>query len=298
MRMLLLFGVLVSSVGLPSFARAAETGTVEVTRTIVTSEWSPPSPDPMGLTWDRAARRLLVVDSEVEETARWRGVNLFRMTRRGRATDGSSLMAFTDEPTDIVHVPGTGRYFVSSDGPDRVYEVFPGKDARAFTGDDRVSEINLLRFAFEKDKARDIEGLAFGAGSLWLVDEAGAEMFRLRPGRDARWSGRAQRDNIMVHWDTAGGDQPIPEGVEFAPRSGTLLVVSNRPNSDISEFTKRGKLVAVYDGSAVGSHSPSGLRWAPSVGRGKSLYMTDRGIDNDRRPNENDGRIFELRLSS
>ena len=298
MRILALTGVFASSLLLPTAAGAAPTRATRVIQTIVTSEWSPPSPDPMGLTWDPVERRLLVVDSEVEETTRWRGVNLFQMTRRGRLTSGASLMSFTDEPIDIVHVPGTSRYFVSSDGPDRVYEVFAGRDDRPFTDDDRVAEINLLRFAFEKDKARDIEGLAFGAGSLWLVDEASTEVFRLRPGRDGRWSGRSQRDNVMGHWDTASGDQPTPEGIEFLPRSKTLLVVSNRANSDITEFTRRGRLVAVYDGSTIGSHSPSGLRWAPaSAGGGKSLYLTDRGIDNDRRPNENDGRVFEIRLS-
>src|SRR6476646_2234223 len=55
-----------------------------VVRMALTSVWSTPSPDPMGLTYDPRTRRLLISDSEVDEIpALWKGKNFFVARRKG-----------------------------------------------------------------------------------------------------------------------------------------------------------------------------------------------------------------------
>jgi hypothetical protein len=268
---------------------------VEVVREFDTSAWSPPSPDPQGLVWAPRLRRLVVVDSEVDEMGIWAGANLFTARRTGALTSTSSLLPFTAEPNDIVRDPATGHFLIVSDHPRRMYEIAKGPDHRFFTSDDVVVVTNLTTGAFTDARIRDAEGLAIGAGSLWIESERDREVFRVRPGPDGRWSGDYAADNRVTHWDTRPLGQIQPEGIEFDRASGHLLIVSNAQDSPITEVNKSGRLVRTYDAS-IGSDSPSGLRFVPGRHGGRTLYMTDRGVDNNSDPNENDGRIFELRL--
>jgi len=278
-------------------ADAAPSPHVEQVRVIDTAAWSPASPDPQGLVWAPRLHRLLVVDSEVDETGAWDGANLFAARRTGRLTSSASLLAYTAEPNDIVRDPATGHFLIVSDHPRRMYEVAKGSDHRFFTADDVVVVTNLTTGAFVDARIRDAEGLAIGGGSLWIASERDREVYRVRPGPDGRWSGAYAADNRVSHWDTRALGQSQPEGIEFDHHSGHLLIVSNEPGSDITEANKAGRFVRAYDLSSISSNSPSGLRFAPGRhGHGRALYLTDRGVDNGSDPNENDGRIFELRL--
>lgn len=288
---------LIGGIGTP--AGAVPSVQVRLAKVTPTWNWSSPSPDPQGVVWAPRLHRLLIVDSEVEETRLWAGANLFQARRNGALTSTASLLSFTAEPNDIVRDPKTGHYFVVSDRPRRLYEIAKGPDRRFFTDDDIVTSANLLMGAFADAKIRDAEGVAIGAGSLWIASDQNKAVYRIRPGADGRWTGSFAADDKISQWSTRPVGQLNPEGIEFDVRSGHLLLVSNDVTSDISEVTKGGRLVRVYDLLAIGSDSPSGLRFAPaSGGNGRSLYMTDRGIDNASQPNENDGRFFELRLPS
>src|SRR2546430_15402900 len=74
----------------PPVISAAVAGTIKacLIHTIDTSRWSPPSPDPMGITL-LANGHLLISDSEVEECVYdsppvyWHGVNLFEADLSG-----------------------------------------------------------------------------------------------------------------------------------------------------------------------------------------------------------------------
>ncbi|MGZ4103813.1 MAG: hypothetical protein ACXVP8_00975 [Actinomycetota bacterium] len=57
---------------------------------------------------------------------------------------------------------------------------------------------------------------------------------------------------------------------------------------------------ATIDISASGIVHPSGITIAPGSKqpRTRSLYVTDKGIDNNNKPSENDGQLFEFSLSS
>ncbi|TIN81703.1 MAG: RTX toxin, partial [Mesorhizobium sp.] len=52
---------------------------VTLAHTILTSQWSPPSPDPTDIVYISHLGTLLVADSEVEEMSIFTGKNLFQM---------------------------------------------------------------------------------------------------------------------------------------------------------------------------------------------------------------------------
>jgi hypothetical protein len=278
-------------------APAAPLESATVAKVTATSEWRYPSPDPMGVTYVAPLHRLVVVDSEVEETRLFRGKNAFLSRPNGTQRRVFSTLRYTEEPTDVVWLGGK-RFVVTSDGPDRTYFVKPGPDGRMFSKDDRVSVFRHRIGRFRDDPPTDVEAIAFGDGALWLADGTSAEVYRVEPGHDGRWAGRGQWDNVLVtHWNTAQFGIEDPEGMVFVPSSGTLLLVGNQRNSDIVEVTTDGELVRIFDGSDMGWRSPSGLALAPAPsGNGTSLFLTDRGVDNDQLPRENDGRLFEVSI--
>ena len=305
-------GISLVVLGLPGPA-IAESRASSVVDVVETSTWSPPSPDAVGLTYDPVSARLLVVDSEVEEmSTRYAGVNGWIVQTDGGVddtfvtVDPATGSFYTAEPTDITRDPSTGNFFISSDGPDRAFEVDPGPDGRMGGGDDVVvGDIRTLVGPFAQYPAHDVEGIAYGDGALYLANgvtaPAGnpiADIYEVLPGPDGLWSGSGQWDNVVSHWDTAGLGQSNPEGVTYDPETGHLLIVSNVSGSDIAETTTDGVLVGVIEGSGLTIRSASGLALAPaSDGSGDShLYVTDRGVDNALNPSENDGRIFELAM--
>jgi hypothetical protein len=62
--------------------------------------------------------------------------------------------------------------------------------------------------------------------------------------------------------------------------------------------TPTGELVGTLDISAAGAKKPAGLALAPSSvdPNQMSLYIVDRGVDNNSNPNENDGKVYEFQL--
>jgi hypothetical protein len=86
-----------------------------------------------------------------------------------------------------------------------------------------------------------------------------------------------------------------PESVEFNPETGTLYTV-NADGDKIVEFSTSGALVSEIDISYLPLVRPSGLAYAPrsTDSTKKSFYISDRRIDNDADPSENDGRLYEV----
>ncbi|MEN8158602.1 MAG: hypothetical protein ABFS41_00875 [Myxococcota bacterium] len=63
----------------PALAQVVDPGTI--VQTIDTSLWSPPAPDPAGITYRPGSGDLLTCDSEVEEMTIFAGVNLWTNKR-------------------------------------------------------------------------------------------------------------------------------------------------------------------------------------------------------------------------
>src|SRR5690606_5088078 len=88
-----------------------------------------------------------------------------------------------------------------------------------------------------------------------------------------------------------------PEGIAFNFDSSTLYVIGHPPDT-LFEFTIGGTLVQTIDISDAGARKPAGLALGPgSQNPGQmSIYIVDRGVDNNSDPDENDGKLYEFSL--
>ena len=279
---------------------AAAAGTV-VKQKIRTFEWSVPSPDPTGLAF-LANGRLLVVDSEVEETALDRGKNFWRITTSGDVLKTMSTLDFTNEPTDVAVDRTRNVWYFSTDSDHngvngRIFIVGMGPDGQFGTGDDRRRSFGTGNLTID---VPDPEGLAFGGGSLWIGGGSGRKVVRIQPGPNGRIDGKdaaAGGDDVITSFGVGQFGITDLEGIEYGPNRH-IYVLGNQPNANIVELTKSGSKVREIDLSAAKLRAPSDLAWGPASGNpdNKNFYIADRGIDNNADPNENDGRIIEVKI--
>jgi hypothetical protein len=264
-----------------------------VIRVTKTSSWRHPSPDPMGLAYLPSKHRLIVADSEVDEMRLFDGINVFTSTVAGRPKRGVDATPYTDEPADVA-VGRRGRTLLFSDDlSDRIFVVRRGRDGRWGSDDDRVRSFSTRPFG-----SRDPEGLGYGGGSLYISDGNDTEVYRLDPGANGRFDGvGAVGDDVVTRFDTSVLGLQDPEDVTYDPATGHLFLIS-RTDLIAVEVTVDGQAVDTVDISSSGIRFPSGVVLAPaSTDAGTThLYVADRGIDNNKAPSENDGRIFELEL--
>ena len=104
----------------------------------------------------------------------------------------------------------------------------------------------------------------------------------------------------MSQFDLAQHGVRNAEGLSSDPARGTLLV-GDRNQREIFEFSKAGGAVRIIDASGIpGMAFLSGLGFGPvSDGSGTKNYWTvDRAVDNGTNSSENDGKIFELRVNT
>lgn len=287
--------VAVAVTGIVAVGAPTASGVVPVPATLVqiidTSSWSPPSPDPSGLA-TLPGGKLLVSDGEVEETPWFEGKNVYRFRADGELVGTFKTTRFSMEPAGLEVTKK--QLIVSDDDKDRVFFVRKGKDHKWGTKDDEVRSFKTRPFG-----SRDPEGIARGDGFLFVSDGSKGEVFRLKPGPNGIFDGVAPKgDDRVRQFDTDALGQPDPEGIEYRPSTGTLFLVSNRHNSEVTEVTIKGVVVAIYETDGFGLHSPSGLAWAPASTDPdvKHLWISDRGVDNFVNPDENDGKIFEISL--
>jgi hypothetical protein len=146
----------------------------------------------------------------------------------------------------------------------------------------------------------DPEGIAFDylQGVLLIVDGVNSEVYRVDPGSNGAFDGVPPAgDDQVTHFDTESEGIHDLEGAGFNPINGNIYVVG-RPASIMAEFTTSGVLVQIIDISAANAYAPAGLAYAPGSldQNSRSIYITDRGIDNSDDPEENDGKIYELSM--
>jgi hypothetical protein len=278
--------------------RARAVASIRLARITETSSWRRPSPDPLGIAFQRRSGKLLVVDSEVEETSRWAGANVWSVTTAGRPTRSWSFTRFSDEPTDVA-VLGRRTVLVTDDNVNRIFVVKRGRDRRFGSRDDRVRSFSTEAFG-----SRSPQGLTVADGVLFVSDGAGAAVYRIDPGPDRHFDGVEHGgDDVVSSFSTSDLDLTFPSGCAFDAATGHLLLVSQNLAA-IVETTTDGQEVARYDISDSGIRFPSSVEFAPSSADATvaAIYVTDRGIDNDFSeggdPAENDGRLFEFTVES
>jgi DNA-binding beta-propeller fold protein YncE len=271
---------------------AAPTVRGRLIQTIQMSQLDPPSPDPAGITYRRKANRLMVSDSEVNEMPIFEGKNLFELNRAGSLKRTGATTAYSKEPTGLGFNPASRTLFVSSDDQRRVFLVRRGRDRRYGTSDDRVvRSINVSRFGMPVDA----EGVEYdtSSGHVFIVDGIGREVWRVKPGRNGTFG---NRDDVVRHFDVRRFGAGDPEGIGHVAFRGHLLVIDDDSES-IYEVTRRGALVRTIDISDVpGVRTLAGVSLAPRSDNPSrmSLWVVDRGVDNNTNPDENDGKLFEI----
>ncbi len=278
-------------------ALAATTVQPTLVQIIDTSQWSPPSPDPMDITYLPGPNRLVLSDAEVEEAPQpyWRGANVFELRLSGSLSATYSTLSFTNEPAGIAYSRADGLWYFSDDDQKRVSQVDLGADETLGTADDVVTSFVTLACGDQ-----DPESVAVDAarGHLILADGLNSEVYDIAPGPNGVFDGCApDGDDRATHFDTNRYGIDDPEAVEVNPENGHLYITGNGA-STVIETTRNGALVTIYDIAFLKALNPSGVAYAPSSidPQARSLYITARGLDNASQPRENDGKIYEIAL--
>ena len=276
-------------------ASAQTTVQASLVRTIDTWQFLPPSPDPSGIVYLESLDTLLVSDSEVNEMPIFTGDNLYLMTLSGNLIDTLTTTLFSREPTGVAYNPTNDHLFFSDDNADEIYEMDPGPDGLYGTSDDIITYFYTGFFG-----SYDPEGVEFDSweGVLFIIDGVNAEIYRVAPGANGIFDGVPPRgDDQVTSFDTASLGVIDPEGIAFNSDRGTLFIIGE-PINLVAEVTTTGNLLQMIDISAANPVMPAGLAYAPGSldSSVMNLYITDRGVDNNQDPNENDGRVYEMSI--
>jgi uncharacterized protein YjiK len=263
------------------------------TTDMAVAPFSPPSPDPSGLTYLPNSNTLLMSDGEVEETVNgithFQGANVWEMALGGgvvRTANISSIdptvTPMTNEPTGVTWNPANGHYYVSDDSDQRVYDLDPGADGLVGTADDTWTFFSTLGAG-----NGDPEGIAYDPvhDRLFVADGVNMEIYQY-----------TTSGTLVDHFDVGFYGVLDPESVEFNPDTNTLLVLSNFGSPIIVETATNGALLRTLDVSAANALAPAGLAYAPASDGSseKHYYIVDRAIDNNVNPTIIDGKMFEM----
>ncbi|HEX6289297.1 MAG TPA: SdiA-regulated domain-containing protein [Herpetosiphonaceae bacterium] len=266
--------------------------TATLIRVIDTSRWSPPSPDPSGITYWAQRDHLVTVDGEVEEMNIWAGANVFESTRAGSLVRTYNTTSWNKEPVGIdIDIAANGHWFVSNDSQQTIFDIDLGADGEFGTPDDRRRPFLTSGFG-----NGDPEGLSLGAGKLYTVDGAGSQIYITSDGGN----GIFEASDPTTSFDTGVLGIADPEGIDYDPRTGNLWIIDRR-NDSLSEVTTSGRLIQSIDLAAlVGATNPADVTLAPGSNNSaeQHLYIVERGVDNNVDPNENDGKIYEISITA
>jgi hypothetical protein len=292
---------LLGLLGVPGAASAQLTtdpGTV--IQTIDTSLWTPPSPDPAGITYLPETGELVTCDSEVDEMPTlFTGVNLWYHSNTGAVSSTSTtlppLNPYSNEPAGIAFDPAGGRAWIADDNAARIFEVEFGADGVFGTPDDFVDDLDGISAA----GCVDIEDVTYNSldGHLYIAGGLTGEVCEIDPGPDGVFNGALPTgDDIVTTFSLAAYGIYDIEGIVYDPFWNTLVVADRKGLRDLYELTPEGGLLRRIDVNFPGGHKPSGVTIAPGSTNPslRNYYVTDRRLDNLTDPTENDGRIYEV----
>src|SRR5688572_26084057 len=262
------------------------------------ASWSPSAPDPAGIDYWPLTGRLLIVDSEVDEMPPyWMGKNVFQSTTSGTLDATCSTTSFTAEPTGVAINPTNNHIFFPSDFNDSIFEVSLGPDGAYCTSDDTVTATNVNNLY----NIQDAEDVAYGNNTLFIAGGDNAEVYRIPLGPNGVFGGGD--DGAMTHFDTAALGFSDMESLGYNADANTLFLASPKPSEKyLGETSTSGALLRAYDLAFMGTagNIRSDVTYAPdSQNSGlKNIYIASRGVDNDDNRFENDGKVWEIRISN
>ena len=265
--------------------------TISLVNTIFTNTWNPPSPDPSAVDYNDLTDQLMVSDSEVEEMSIYQGKNVFNTSLGGSLQSACATTSFTNEPSGLAIDASTGNIFFADDSKKMLHQAVLSANGQTCT---LVRSANMSTYG-----AVDPEGIGFGQGTLFIADGTSAEVWSVSPGANGVFDGGAPGgdDQVINHFDTAGLGIRDPEGIDYHPGRGTLIMVSRR-DKILVETDLAGNVQRVFDIAFLNAVSPAGIGIGPGSNSPNALnvYLAARGVDNNVNPNENDGKLYELNI--
>lgn len=259
---------------------------------------TPPLPDPAGITYLPATKQLLLSDSEVDEMSIYAGANFLGLSLTNTMGFIGSSLPWSEEPTGVSYNPNTGEYYVSDDDDKEIDTVNPGPDGQLGTVDDMlVKEIDATTF-----NSFDAEDVTYDAVNnvLYVVDGINSEVYQINAGVNGRFDGLpvSGGDDVVTNFDVLGLGIQDPEGIYYDSVSDHLFIVA-KSDEEIYELTTGGFLVRILNCSVIDTEKMASIVMAPGSKNPAvmNFYITDRGIDNDLNPAENDGKLYEFTLT-
>jgi len=278
----------------PPADAAVPTVNATLVRTVATSALSTDLPDPAGITYLPNRDHFLISDSEVDETPVFRSANIIETTRTGTVVDRGVTTAYSKEPAGIGYNSSNGHVFTSDDDQFQVHEVAPGADNRYGTADDPHTSFSTAAFG-----STDPEDVTYfpPTGEVFVLDGADNDVHRVSAGQNGLFDGVPPTgDDVATEFDVQRYGAEDPEGIGYDPARGTLMVVDSTSDS-VYELNRELMLIDRINIAASNQVFAAGITVAPATDDPAryDLYIVDRGVDNDTDPNENDGRMYELR---
>jgi DNA-binding beta-propeller fold protein YncE len=274
--------------------------TASLVQTVHTSLWSPPSPDPSCVTFRPETGDFWTTDNEVDEMAIFAGVTLWRHDALGNVSETFNLTGFTGEPSGIAFDPAGGRAWIADDNQKTIWKIDFGSDGQFLTADDVMSDIDGLIGAGCLDP-EDVTYNPF-TGNLHVtsIDNSHA-LCTIATGPNGDFDDVAPMGDDVV---TIVPLEPLglfpkailkPKGITYDPLQNTLIV-ADRENRDLFEFSVDGVLLRKIDTTVAGYYRPSGVTVAASTVNPmlRALYVTDNAVDNGLDETENDGKIHQF----
>jgi hypothetical protein len=290
---------LITPEALPAGTTMVSTSLVHIIDTSKAA-WNPSAPDTSGIDYWPLTGRLLISDSEVDEMSRYfTGKNVYESTLSGSlvktcSTTNLSRTGFSNEPTGLAINPANNRIYFSDDDANKINEVSLGPDNTYCTSDDGVISVNVGTVY----NIQDAEDVAYGNNKLFVAGGDAAEVFIIPLGANGVLGGGD--DGPMTHFDTASLGFRVLEGLGYNRDSGTLLLASAYSgNKYIGETTTTGSLLRAYDLGSYSITHREDVTFAPSSVNSslKDFYISDRGVDNNTNSSENDGRVWEVKIT-
>ena len=278
--------------GAASAQMVTDPGTV--IQTIDTSLWTPPSPDPSGITYLPETGELLTCDAEVDEMTIYAGANLWFHSSSGAVSGTGNTLAYSTEPAGVAIDPAGGRMWIADDNAVRIFQVESGADGVFGTADDVAFDIDGLGPA----GCDDIEDVTYNTldGHLYASSGISQEVCEIEPGPDGEFNGALPTgDDVVTTFSVVPYGILDPEGIVYDPFWNTL-VLADRRGRDLYELTPEGGLLRKIDVNFPGGSKISGVTIAPGSTNPalRNYWVTDRRVDNLTHPFENDGRIYEV----
>ncbi len=272
-----------------------------VINTVETSLWSPPSPDPSGITYRPDTGQLLTCDAEVEEIVQgitlYQGVNIWTHSLTGVVSSTYTTVGYSNEPTGISFDPAGGRIWITDDVRGAIHQILLGEDDQLGTSDDVITDLDDV----DSTGCDDLEDVTYNNldGHLYISSGGSQEICELEPGPDGVFNGLPPTgDDVMATIFSTLPNVLDPEGIVFDPFAGTAgtLIVADRSSRDLYEFSPDGVFLRKIDVNFPSGTKPAGVTIAPGTTNPllRNYYVVDRRVDNDAVPTENDGRLFEI----